>query len=1616
MAPSIASDKRRTRQTTVNSINDGSPIRKSKATHKKHRSSLSPKHVSTPIKIPIINCQPRSLSPQELNSSPIKKVNSSPTKKVSQSSSNNSSPIRRNFLSSSPIKKKKSVAFSDDLVSDLPSTPDRNFTPRSILKAYNFNLNHSVVDPNNTALWEKSVNGPKNPNFWLQGTIIQLPANSPDLHHLIEGCIHVLQDDSFNRRFEVYATLNSICKSNTNEALVKLFTISPNPVNPTPPNKSSPSQNQHKSEPIQNLIMCLSAQIRRDIEITEQQLFSSELDKENKSPSKNDPFRIRVISQALKLMNILLMDQELNNFLPFDDIEWFYRHACDILVHPRVSKALVSPYLLIIKDCKLSPKRKRLLFDNGEIPERMLASLVNMKGFPSSSLVTEKFVCFKNFVLNFPNIMAKNMAHWFGLLILNICDINSPFYYKCFSVGVNCLLEVAKAFLDNKMVSLYVRDFLASGIPANIRSIASGTPLEIDSESPQSQKVKSIDIITYKLEELISAGQYKFAMDIWVALTLLVGDSGSGFDKWEHLNQWLQIPKFCFNSQDVQARILALSCWKAVSYNLCRNDLVEIRKVLDPIMRSSNVKDRSQLINNAVKTKMRLLTYLFGSFNAAEVQNEVVDTLHNLFCSIIYCIVNPQVMKSSTKYLHVYWDKMIQLVFMNFYFKKDGSTEYMHQLGLKVLTRFLKLSTPINERNFNEIRCLSNESVSLNEINSLPPRWIHSKFDRIMQSIILVFQSDQLYIEQKVDLLIAFLGSIRPVTKMEPKVSATTFDIIDNIPVVLDILLSSGSPLSYDMIHKIILNLHDTFDPSLFVHRRNDMEDIDTDSNIYFPLMQSCMPRCSSEETLELLNLIVSSLSEDKVLVFIADFCKLELSDSAKHLFSEVLNKRSVGVSKFELNLYGEICEHFDIGFDVFVKRLIQRIVSIPDSEEQRRCLTYLNIEKWCMETKMYFLLLVKGAPNTHVQSFTTDLLLRCFEGQVNFVAMFQFLADQGLDDEIFNVSGEIIDKIRTLDNELQLEALQILRRYLTIKSNEENKNFKLLDRLLSLCCIELNINIEEFLIFETSQLTVLESELNERGLCIGNGKIVPATSFSNSSSTSQQTVETQLDQESTEVVKIKQENEDIIVPDSLEGGIESVVSSEERRTSNVADVSVLQVADSLREQILESNTLGETIETDSASGSLDFASKKSDAVVQESSSDNKSVASIRKKKRSSSRKGKKKSSKVKKEKETGMSIISEETIQDTEENASLSTNQQQDSCSITEVMERASGRLLRSSARVSSSDISMEENDDVSEVEGDSMLESIMNESDEIDDSSPFELELVSNESEKSTANVENSLKRKSTEEDTEPSKRAKVDSHIVHDQDILPDTNNDSDDHEKTETTEVEASTTDDPPDTKSVESQNFEAHSTKISEACEVDSGKSTVEDKRASESRLAAIEEFDEKIDSNSQTSQTSSLEESPESLNFKGQSTLVDENLDLVIDTPNDIQQICDTPMETIEEEESKEPQELSLERLHAGLPEVVESSDENMRSCLVTTDIATTSQVVENTDEPESMEIVRIQDPSAQIVSQRELNIGQLVGSLESATDEELMKLTPEEKYNIETSLLNLMLRLRSAR
>jgi RAP1-interacting factor 1 len=828
----------------------------------------------------------------------------------------------------------------------------------------------------------------------------------------------VLLDSNFNKRFEVYATLNNVCKTNSSEVLVKCLCN----VNNT------------------NNVSVLTQLIKNDVVTIETKLFNPEEVKENIVPStKSDPFRIRIVAQALKLLHFFMMDDSLNTFLPIEEIRWVYDHSSTMLVKSNISKALVSPYLLLIRDSKFTTKRKKLIFDNSDLIEKMLSGLINMKPILSSSIMTEKFVCFRNFVNNFTGIMGKTFHHWIGVLIFQIFTV-PPSFGKCVTAGVNSLLEVAKVFLDNKNVLVSTKQFLNSPVPLDMI-----TNYQVQDSSSQINELDKndtcIDYLITRIQDLVNTGQCKAGIDIWLVFTLLLGNQECNFEKWNQLNKWLEIPKTCLKSTDTLVRLTSICSWRAIIYNMCQNDLNKVWKVVDSITKNPNITDKSTEINNVLKPKLELVTLPFDIVDSKNLTDQELEAINNLFSMILYTLTNLK-----TKYLHVYWDNLIQPIFIKFYFS-NTSHPYLHQLGLKVLGRLLQNSNPINEKNFNSLRTLVNDDLTLNEINSLPPRWVHSKFERITQTLVVIFQLHNLQVPQKISILNSFLNNIKLVTKKELKPSDATSDLIDNLPFLFTAFLKNNQ-LTYEMVHKLCINLRDVFDADSLVVDEGTTRKDGTMRTVYGSIFSKSIKDMTPAQQTELFELILSSITEKNAVSFLADLYNLRSESlSVKDVVLSIITSRKIVVGRVELRLYGTMCQTLTDGFEVFVKKLLQSII---DSGELKRSLEILQINLWSRETFDFYLLLVRKSPNKIIREFTNNLITQKLSEGSHVVELIKFFIKFEFDLEIHDLREVILQKASTLEGFQKFDFMKTWDLYLKEQANSSSDNTRLNELLLS--------------------------------------------------------------------------------------------------------------------------------------------------------------------------------------------------------------------------------------------------------------------------------------------------------------------------------------------------------------------------------------------------------------------------------------------------------------------------------------------------------------------------------------------------------------------------------------
>lgn len=915
----------------------------------------------------------------------------------------NSSPIRATKFSS-PIPKKKSVAFSDDLGHDMMSSPIKGDTPRkSILKLSNLN-NLSPVTKNVNFLDNIDIGNCHDPQFWQQGNIVQLQ-NNLQLNKLLDGCIAVLSIPSFQNRFEVYATLNNVSKNGSwNKILL--------------------TTNHSLQLKIAELkLTALCKHIKEDILHYENQLFGG---KENIT-GKSDPFTIRVVAQALKLFNYFMIDEEVNDYLQVDMIQWIYSHASSMLVKP-MSKVLILPYLLVIKECNFTNKRRKLIFQDSSLLENMLASLINMPALASSSIMTEKFLSFRNFVNNFPGIMGKNINHWLGILIIQVLSLPTSFT-KCIATGVNTLLEVAKVFLGNRNAMVAAKLFCGSPIPLQqIQNFSE--PYSTYQDSWGLEDV-GIDFVIAKIEGLVKIGQFKIAMDTWLAITLLVGSLDPNFEKWTLLKRWLSVHKSAFASDSASLRLAAISSWRAVIYNVCQNELNQVWKIIDPVIKDAAVKDKFGAISDILQPKIKLLTYAVSSINIKLASHEELDAIHNLNLMLVYSLMN-STNKVSSKYLHLFWDKIIHHLFQNLYFQE--SNPYLHSLGLKLFTRFLQHSLSTN--NINNLRCLINEEISLTEINSLPPRWVHSRSEKLMQSLVLAFELKSLEISQKFNLLNSFLNNVKLVTKKEITPSDISSNLVDNLSRFVDVF--KINPIPYPMVYSLIISLHDTFDPDLLVTRGSPSGDL-LKNTFYYCLLSTTISNMSTTDIDSIVLLILSSISDKYIVKFLVEIYHLESkSENIKKIAVTKLTERRIVSNSSELLLYCIVCRSLS-GEEVtiIVRKLFQIII---DSGDVKKYFTCLKADSWSQDAFEAWLLLARDSQNNEIRDMMRSSLNSRLENNNGYVLLIKFMIQNNFAIELFLLKDKVQGKLNELEGFERFEFGKLWYQYvLFMRKTEEN-------------------------------------------------------------------------------------------------------------------------------------------------------------------------------------------------------------------------------------------------------------------------------------------------------------------------------------------------------------------------------------------------------------------------------------------------------------------------------------------------------------------------------------------------------------------------------------------------
>lgn len=541
---------------------------------------------------------------------------------------------------------KKQVKFSKQLETPIKGKPtELNFEtppPKLILKA----LKNTPPPLRGKGYGDLS--------FWTPGLVVEV-STVADAICLLQGCIRVLRQSLFDRRLEVYASVTNLLKRHRSPDITHYLV--------------------HASGP-QSPLTTLTLIIRLDITQLEHELWDGE---------GGGPFQVRTIGQGLRLMNSLMIDEDVNNYVPVDDVKWIYHKAATMLGVPEISKALTLPLLQVLKDCKFSRHKRRIIFENSDLVEEMISALINMPCFSSSTVLSERMMAFLNYCVVFPALMAKNASHWVGPLVVSVLSTAS-FMSKTIDTVTTTMAEVGAMATKYSTVAGALSFFLDNPLSEHHLRVLSQLGGSIDTTG---EAIDGNEFVLSRLELMVAAGRGDLALAIWSAIVATVAPRS---------HQWLNLPYLAyshgFGSQSIK-------CWGAYLFRFLGGDAWLVHPAGDEAVRQGQLA--------------------LAPFSWSPPLPQ--DLAHNLVLTIFYYTCHCAVSEMTTKPLANFWQVVITPAFETAYLGGDGDRAIQ---GYKFLMHLLSESSFVP---FNEMRFAGDRMVAIEEVNNLPTRWVAAHAD-----------------------------------------------------------------------------------------------------------------------------------------------------------------------------------------------------------------------------------------------------------------------------------------------------------------------------------------------------------------------------------------------------------------------------------------------------------------------------------------------------------------------------------------------------------------------------------------------------------------------------------------------------------------------------------------------------------------------------------------------------------------------------------------------------------------------------------------------------------------------------------------------------------------------
>ncbi|GMM33988.1 DNA-binding protein [Saccharomycopsis crataegensis] len=406
------------------------------------------------------------------------------------------------------------------------------------------------------------------------------------------------------------------------------------------------------------------------------------------------------------------------------------------------------------------------------------------------------------------NIISASRAKAFSSKILSVSVTVLLEMVKTY-LDNNSLKMKFLRYLNNRIVKEQGSRFLMESIDEN-------ESISLTKNDRNSSGRLLIDQTLLSLLQIMKSKQYKQATDIWVCITLLINHGSVGVGaahvprfniaKWDYLSDWIKIHDFCVSSKDPDVIICALKSYKCIIYvssEFIRENMKIRLDELDANKNGALIEDKARLrflqesqdhINLLVHPLTRIACENFQLENV-----EVIEALHALSLRIRYSVFNHlsldsnsigghspsrnlssnthgdalNVVKFHSTICRDLWESVMDNIWKNFYLKiltSEGSK------NLNIITEFYSGLFSVKPKGFcgvsTPIKILSNESVKMADIKSISNKWLFNNFDHLKSIFDSLFcDNGPIPNSVKYDFLIKFMNFIKPAIKKDKELS-----------------------------------------------------------------------------------------------------------------------------------------------------------------------------------------------------------------------------------------------------------------------------------------------------------------------------------------------------------------------------------------------------------------------------------------------------------------------------------------------------------------------------------------------------------------------------------------------------------------------------------------------------------------------------------------------------------------------------------------------------------------------------------------------------------------------------------------------------------------------------